>query len=175
MLLVTGLRVGELVTLKWSDFTDNSYRHFNVQRAETSYQVDGKTVYDVKAPKTPAGYRTVTIPDECIWIIRELRKINPFTEYVFMGNGKRLRTYQIRYRLYTVCDKLDQPRKSRHKGRKTYASILLDHNTDNAFIISQLGHTDIDCTEVYYHKDRKSDETKSAIVNSIPELKIFAK
>ncbi len=175
LLFISGLRVGELVTLKWSDFTDDTYKHFKVQRTETTYKVNGKNVYDVKPPKTQAGYRTVTIPDECVWIIKELHKINPFSEYIFTEKGERLKSYQIRYSLYKICDELGIERKSPHKARKTYASILLDHGVDNAFITSQLGHTDIECTETFYHKDRKSDETKSAIVNGIPEFDILGK
>ncbi len=189
LILSSGVRVGELVTLKWSDFLDETYTQFRVNRTETYHSEPDpdskknskkhttmKNVYEVKeSPKTLAGRRIVTIPDECIWILKELRKINPFGEYIFMRDGKRMTANTIRARLYRVCEKIGIQKKSPHKGRKAYASILLDHGVDNAFIIAQLGHTDISCTETYYHKDRKSNATKSAIVNSIPEFNLLAK
>ena len=34
-----------------------------------------------------------------------------------------------------------------------------------------MGHTDIGCTEGYYHKNRRSIQRKSEILNKIPEFK----
>ena len=52
-------------------------------------------------------------------------------------------------------------------------SILLDNSVDNRLIIDVMGHTDISCTEGYYHKNRKTLERKSQIISSIPEFKVI--
>ena len=46
--------------------------------------------------------------------------------------------------------------KSPHKARRTYGSILLDNNVDERMVTDLRGHTDIRCTEGYYHKNRGS-------------------
>lgn len=70
-----------------------------------------------------------------------------------------------------ICKKLSIYPKSPHKCRKTYAAILLDHNLDRRLITDVMGHTDSLCTELHYHRDRKSGELKKQIISSIPEFK----
>lgn len=170
LLFVTGIRVGELVALKHEDFSKNSFR---VQRTETRYCLQkGKYEYKVNDfPKTEAGIRTVVIPKHYSWIVREINLMNPFGEYVFVAeSGKRMITPAIRNRLYQICDHLGMKRKSPHKVRKTYGSILLDNSIDNRLIISLMGHTDISCTENFYHKNRRSIEKKVEIISRLPEF-----
>ena len=76
--------------------------------------------------------------------------LNPFSEYVFEKNGERIHTQAIRMRLRRICDKLHIYRKSPHKIRKTYGSILLDNRIDSRLIIGQMDHTNILCTEQHY-------------------------
>lgn len=168
LMFVTGARIGEVVTLKHSDFNGNT---FKIRRTETRYKKDGKYVCEVKDfPKTHAGVRTAIIPAEYAWIARKIQLLNPFEEYIFVKNGKRVTTHSIRMRLRRVCDKVGIYRKSPHKIRKTYGSILLDNHIDNQLIIGQMGHTNILCTENHYHRNRKGIEKKSSIISSIPEF-----
>lgn len=173
LMLVTGIRVGELVCLKYEDF--NSQSTFQVKRTETKYKdPSGKWHREVKeSPKTDAGRRIVIIPDKYNWILAALRRINPFGEYIFEKNGKRMSTDAIRKRQYRICKWIHIPPKSPHKCRKTYSSILLDNHVDNNLIIGQVGHTNISCTENFYHKDRKAIDTKKEILNNLPEFKII--
>ena len=168
LMFVTGARIGEIVTLKHSDFNGNT---FKIRRTETRYKKDGKYVCEVKDfPKTHAGVRTAIIPNEYEWLARKIQLLNPFEEYIFVKNGKRVTTHSIRMRLRRVCDKVGIYRKSPHKIRKTYGSILLDNHIDNQLIIGQMGHTNILCTETHYHRNRKGIEKKSSIISSIPEF-----
>ena len=170
LMFVTGLRSGELVALKWDDYDGIS---LNVCRSETRHTDEaGKLVYEVSEPKTEAGYRTVVIPRDYIWIMERLRAINPFTEYIFSERGERVRAYCFRNRFKTVCKNTGCVEKSLHKIRKTYGSILLDNNVDNRLIIGQMGHTNIVCTENYYHRNRRNLENKQQIISRIAEFKI---
>ncbi len=171
LMLFTGIRVGELAVLKWDDYDGSSIK---IQRTETRYKdKTGKYSYEVKeTPKTEAGIREVVIPPQCKWIIRKMRCINPFGVYMFEKNGNRIKTYSFRKRLYYICDKIGIPRRSPHKIRKTYASILLDNHVSEKVIIDLMGHTDISCTNQYYGRNRKNNEKKAEILNSIPEFQI---
>ena len=171
LMFITGIRVGELVSLKYADFS-NDFSMFKVRRTETRFRdEDGNYVCEVKySPKTLAGMRTVIIPRDYCWILKELRKINPFGEYAFMKDGHRLNTQSIRMRMARLCKKLGIYPKSPHKARKTYASILLDNHVDNTMVIGQMGHTSILCTENHYHRNRRNINQKIEVINQIPEF-----
>ena len=171
LMFVTGIRVGELVALKHDVFDGNT---FKIRRTETRYLLkEGKYTYDIKEyPKSEAGVRTVIIPEDYAWLSSKIRSLNPFGEYVFVDNqGKRMTTNCIRRRQERNCRKLGIYRKSPHKIRKTYGTILLDNNIDNRLIVGQMGHTDIMCTENHYHRNRKTIEKKSNILSAIPDFK----
>lgn len=170
LMFVSGVRVGELVALKHSDFDGNS---FKVRRTETRIpKDDGGYDYQIKEfPKSAAGVRTVVVPETYVWLINKIRLCNPFGEYIFCDEkGKRMTTNCIRRRVERMCQTINIVRKSPHKIRKTYGSILLDNNIDKRFITSQMGHTDITTTENYYHRNRRSIEAKSEILNRVPEF-----
>ncbi len=170
ILCVTGLRVGELCALNWEDVTKES---IFVHRTETRYKTkDGKWIYEVSdSPKTDAGIRTAVIPQGYQWIIPEIRKLHDNEEYVFFRDGKRMRTTCMRKRFQRILIKLNIPARGIHKIRKTYCSLLFLNGLDGRQIISQMGHTDIECSEKYYHRNLVSIEDTLNAVSNIPEFK----
>lgn len=169
LLFCTGMRIGELVAIKKSDIKGNT---ISIRRTESRCKDDnGKETFIVKEhPKTDAGIRDVIIPDAYLWILDKIKELNPDGEYLMSTNGERMHTYAFRRRLYRICNKLHIQRKSPHKLRKTYGSILLDNNVDTTVIIQQMGHTDIRCTENHYHRNRKDNDRKSEILSNLPEF-----
>lgn len=165
----TGMRIGELTTLTKDSVLGNI---IHVSRTETIYQDENGVHYDVKdVPKTEAGIRDVIVPNTYLWILDEIKKLCPTGEFLFMQNGERIRSYVFRNRLYTNCRKLGIVVKSPHKLRKTYGSKLYDvaRNTPNsiteAFIIEQMGHTDITCLKKHYYYNRMSTTEKVVMLN----------
>lgn len=180
LMFVTGLRVGELAALKWDDWIYNkdnqSASIIKVRRTEIRHFKNHKGIFEVKDfPKTEAGVRNVVIPQNCTWILQKLRTMSAFCEYVFWKDGQRINTYTFRNRLRTVCKNTNCIQKSPHKIRKTYCTILLDHSIDNQMVISQMGHTNISCSENYYHRDRKDLVKKQKIMDSIDEFMVVSK
>lgn len=167
---VTGLRVGELVSIPWSCVDGNIIK---VRHTESRYlDQNGKNVYEVKEmPKTDAGVRDVLVPSDYVWILKKIKLLNPFGQYMMEKDGKRIHTYTVRKRIYFVCKKTGVYKKSPHKIRKTYGTILLDNNVDNVLIQQQMGHTDISCTEQHYHRNRRDSDKKTQILSEIPELR----
>lgn len=169
LMFVTGMRVGELSALRNDMFGECFVK---VRRTETRYKVDDKWVYDVKEyPKSEAGVREIVIPKDYLWIIKEIKTLNPFGEYCFINNkGERLTTNCFRRRLEKICKKLNVYRKSPHKVRKTYGTILLDNKVDKQLAENQMGHSDVYVTENHYHRNRKSINKKAEILSSIPDF-----
>lgn len=170
LMFLTGLRVGELVALKFEDIESNIV---HVRRTETRFRVGEKDVYEVKdTPKTEAGDRAAVVPVEYMWVLKRLEMQNPFSEYVFSENGKRFTTNVIRRRLTRVCNTLNIPVRSPHKIRKTYASIMFENHVDSKMLIKMMGHTDISCTENHYHRNRKNIAQMTEVVNRIPDFQL---
>lgn len=169
LIFKSGLRIGELVALEKSDINGNM---ISVRKTETIYKENGKIHYEIKNfPKTEAGLRDVIIPDSYLWIFKEIRRKCPFGQYLFMENGERIRSYVFRNRLYTICKRLGIVVKSPHKIRKTYGSILYDSDEiSEAFIISQMGHTDISCLKKHYYYNRMENSEKANMLNKASAL-----
>lgn len=169
LLFKTGMRIGELVALKPEDIYGNV---IHINRTEIRYKDEsGQYVYEVRDfPKTEAGIRDIVVPESGLWILKRIQMLNPFGEYVFMRGGERLRAYNIRMPLRTICKNVGIIQKSPNKIRKTYGSILIDGGVDESLVISQMGHTDIKTTKGHYYKDRKSEQHKVEIINKIAGL-----
>ena len=52
-------------------------------------------------------------------------------------------------------------------------NYLADHPDIWKIVETQMGHTDILCTERHYHRDRRSLEEKRRLINEIPEFQAF--
>lgn len=153
----TGMRVGEIVSLKWQDIGE---RFIYIQRTQVRFKdEDGRPKYEVRDfPKTEAGIRDVVVTPELRKLIKRMRSINPFTEYVFEKNGKCIPEHSVSTRLYYWCDKLGFPTKGMHSLRRYYATKLINAGIEESIITSQMGHADFATTKSYYYKDNSSKE-----------------
>ena len=170
LIFVSGLRIGELVALTREDL-DPELNVVRVRKTETRFKENGETRYEVlDYPKTAAGVRDIVVPSSYRWLIRNLYIATPAGEFIFSEKGKRLTTLQMRKREYSVCKKLGVRKKSPHKIRATYDTILLDASVDRRMVKDQMGHADIRTSEVNYHRNRKSHDRKQEIIDSIAEF-----
>ena len=166
----TGVRAGELATLKRQDF-DTECHTLHIQRTEITYKnpQTNKSVNEVRNfPKTENSDRYVIITDKAIRTYRQILALNPFGEFLFEENGKRLREMAFNRRLYRICDDLKIPRRSMHKIRKTYGTTLIDNYTDESLILEQMGHKQISTTrQFYYFCNRDTAEKRRQIEQAI--------
>lgn len=155
--IYTGMRVGEIVALKWEDICIDQ---IHVNRTQIKYKDEnGKIIHEIRDfPKTEAGIRDVVVLPELKAVIKRLRKINPFTEYLFEKKGECIHKHSVATRLYNLCDKFGFPRKGMHSLRRYYATKLINAGIEEAIIISQMGHTDFKTTKTYYYKDNSEKE-----------------
>ena len=168
LVFYTGMRPGELAALQWTDIDDNI---IHIQKMEERYERDDGT-YCVQVrdfPKTEAGISHIIIPSDAIWIIKYIRRLNPFGKYIFEQKGKRITVSSFDRRIRTLCKNVGITEKSINKIRKTYATILLDEGIDESIIISQMGHTDIETTKRFYYKDRNTMEHKRKVIDRVFE------
>ena len=164
----TGMRVGEIAGLMWKDVSKD-FKTITVNHMEVLYSnEDGvRNHFEVvDHAKTVAGLRRVIVPDAFIPYFKELKEKAESSEYVFVKKGKRLHARNFSDMLYRICIKLNIPPKRMHKVRKTVCSKLCDCGVDDRLLLKQIGHTDRKTTEIFYHRDRRTEAEKRDILNS---------
>ena len=144
-LYYTGLRIGELLALEYSDI-DFEGRSLNVNK---SYQhINGKDV--ITPPKTPKSIRTVSIPEflcaelkaytERLYGLHRHDRIFPYTKSFFeheMVRGTRNGTLK-RIRLHDI--------------RHSHASLLIELGFSPLAVADRLGHEKVETTlNTYSH------------------------
>lgn len=149
-----GLRVGELVTIRWEDIED---LQIHIVREEVRNQ-ETNTYEVVDHTKTHTD-RFVDIPDKALEI---LDKIPHESEYVFVRDGERLHTRQIAYVLEKYAERKGIAVKSTHKMRKTYASRLANHVPVD-YIREMLGHATLQTTYSYLYNPLTEKQTRNLL------------
>lgn len=169
-----GLRVGELMVIKWADI-DGNYLH--IQRMETAqYIIDTNgniTRQGVKVSeytKSEAGDRKIYLNQEAHKILRLIKKTNMSNNYydddfIFVGiRSKRITTGSFNKYLYSLCKYAGLDPKSSHKIRKTFVSSLFDKGLNVNKIREIAGHEDERTSLNNYCFDIKTDKESESIL-----------
>ena len=167
----TGVRIGELVALKWSDISEEKRNYLHIQRMEVkkhmhkedgSWKCAGYEVVD--HVKSGAGNRNVYLTREALNLLDMIKTWNvendfSKSEYIFVSkDGQRIHSRALDTRIRKYCRYIGISEKSMHKIRKTYISTLIDSQQVNLNTIRDLvGHEDERTTLKCYCYSRKSD------------------
>lgn len=168
--LFTGLRMGELIALKWKN-VDLKKATINVcesYKRVRSYDDNGDSEYiiDQKAPKTKNGNRIVPIPTKLLPILKEIQTDN---ELVFYNSkGQPMTEITIRREQRRICEQAQIRYINFHALRHTYATRLIENGIDVKTVSMLVGHADIQTTlNIYVHS---TDDTKKNAVNTLDKF-----
>lgn len=155
-----GLRVGELVALKWTDWCDTN--HLHIVREEIRDQTDNSYSV-VEHTKTNRDRFVVVVPKA----VEILNKIERTDDYIFTRDGKRITSIRIASILRKYASYNGVPLKSSHKIRKTYASNLHKNGVPLDCIREMLGHTSLATTLDYLFNPLTENETYDLISKAL--------
>lgn len=171
----TGARRGEIAALRWSDL-DLDKGTVRIERALE--QTKGRI--EPKAPKTKAGYRTLSLPAFSIEALRAHRRkqleirmalgAGPLPgEHPVFGDveGNWPNPYSISDRWRDAVKNRGLPKVVFHSLRHTHASALIAAGLDVVSVSKRLGHASPTITlSVYAHMFANKDDEAAAAIDA---------
>ncbi len=165
--LCTGMRLGELLGLKWEDI-DFIEKQIHIVRTLRKVKdpdnIDEHWHLEFGTPKTAASQRTIPLNETAIKLLRDVRKqqlqnkLKAGSAYednglVFSTQlGKPLDPTNMRRTFYMICDKVGLKGLHPHCLRHTFATRGAENNVDVRVMQRFLGHSTIrETADTYTH------------------------
>lgn len=171
--LSTGMRIGEVCALKWSDI-DLGTETIHVNRTiERIYIIEGderRTELVIGTPKTKNSIREIPISKELMKLIRPLKKLMNDDYFVITNEAKPTepRTYRNYYK--QLLKQLGIPDLKFHGLRHSFATRCIESQCDYKTVSVILGHANISTTlNLYVHPNM--DQKKKCINKMFKSLK----
>jgi integrase len=174
--LFTGMRLGEVLALRWSRINLDG-KVLIVREALEQTRAHG---IRFKPPKSKAGRRDITLPDVLIDVLRDHRKAVlelrmqlgtgrlPDDALLFAtSDGRPLSPTAVSTAWADLAGRIGISDVTFHALRHTHASQLIHEGVDIVTISKRLGHAKPDITlRVYAHLFHKDDGKAAAAINA---------
>jgi integrase len=164
----TGMRIGEVLALKWKN-VDLNKRTISIVENLVYGAQEGTGSYLIVSPKTRNSIRKIDIPAKLYDIMlpwyEHQRKLDGFNEnYFVFGDRRALGVASPTYALRRGIEKSGVKRITLHGFRHSHASYLINADIDDRLIAERLGHSVDMLHKVYAHIYKaKRNELKSRL------------
>ena len=200
VMLWTGMRVGEVVGLRWEDI-DFKNNEININHTLVFYDIGkGKgSSYRINPPKTKGSIRTVPMLPKVREVLLEAKEyqklvgiqcesvIDGYTNFVFLNShGRVFHHKKLNYKLYSICNAINRqikaegntdirefPRIHNHMLRHTFATRMREAGADMKATSEMMGHEGILITlKTYTDASREFKNREIALLNDYFEKAI---
>lgn len=170
LLLLTGLRRGELLGLEWQDI-DFSAKTMYIAR--TSQYLPSRGVF-TDTPKTKSSKRLVVISDQVLGILREQMlwqqrqaRLAPgkwvdSKRVITSEDGSPMRPDRLTHWFGKFIRRTDLPQIHLHSLRHTYATLCIANGVPITAVAAQLGHSNVATTSTIYAHAIKASQIAAA-------------
>ncbi len=157
LVTILGLRVGELIGIKYEDISFDK-KYLKIQRTMRYSYSEQK--WQSGPPKSKAGYRTIPLTDTAIDILKkqieknQSLKVVPieYKDYVFINENGLIKYGSYDSALQHVCKKINIKPITIHNLRHTYASRCIEAGMSANILKVLLGHASLNTTmDIYVH------------------------
>ena len=169
--LYTGLRLGELLSLKW---TDIDFEH-SILMINRTYSVvkneNGEYKPLISSPKTFSSHRAIPLPPFILKLLKNMRKVSN-SDYIICTCKNTLvnpRSYQRTFE--KITKNAGVPRKNFHALRHTFATRALENGMDVKTLSEILGHKNPMITLTRYGHSLL--ETKRKMINLLAKISVY--
>lgn len=176
LLLITGVRRGELLGLKW-DKVDMDGNRLHICN-NVLYTPD-RGIYE-DTPKTSTSDRFITVPPETVRLLRQykawqneerlrLGRYYQYQGFVFsQDNGSPMHPDSVTDWLKKFSKRHGLPHINPHAFRHTMASMLYFNGVDSVSISKRLGHAQVSTTaNIYAHVMEEADQRNADILADV--------
>lgn len=160
--LFTGLRIGELCALRWSD-VDLPSKTISVTKTIQRISAQGRTQLVITEPKSISSVREIPIPDCILPLLKKFCSKDDF--YILSGTKKATEPRTMQYRFQALLKKAKLPSIHFHALRHMFATNCVELGFDVKSLSEILGHSGVEITlNRYVHS---SLERKKAFMKKL--------
>ena len=179
IILYTGIRIGELLALEWTDIDFINNTISITKDAALVANEEGK--YDMviqKTPKTKKSNRVIPMTDKAKEAFLQIKQITGNCQYVMTtSNGSIIRPYNLDKMFAKVLRNtgiIDEGESyGVHTLRHTFASLLFKNGIETKIISELLGHSSVKVTEdIYIHLIQQQKTSAIQTIDKISFAKI---
>ena len=147
--LYTGIRIGELCALKWTDINWSEHTLSITKTLQRIADINGtgKTKIVIDTPKSKSSEREIPLPHPLMCMLKErYRSAHAATSYLLTGNEQFIEpsNYYIKYQHWLAICGL--PHHSFHALRHTFATRCIENGFDPKSLSEILGHSTVNIT-----------------------------
>ena len=139
--LCTGIRIGELCALQWSDIVDGKIK---ITKTMQRINKNGKSIILITEPKTDKSKRIIPVPPVINKLIVKKRKANGYV--IHQENNKFIEPRLMQKKFAQIVNACGLQDIHFHTLRHTFATRCVEAGFDIKTLSEILGHTDVKTT-----------------------------